>query len=396
VGNTFPIADGDVDEAYPSLAYNTHRRHYLAVWHNDRPGNDDIQARKISEDGNPIGGPFYVAAGPGAERRFPDVAYNPAADQYLVVWEDYNHTSGETTIRGQRLTGTGALLGGGFEIFSGSPSGTPAVAYAGASDKYLVVWWWFDLVGHSIMGRTITAEGVRGTTEYIHEDTGSDAAFQPDVAYCQTRNEHLVVWQAEKSPTDHDIHARRVTGGGMPLNPPAIHVSTLGHDESEPVVAALPVRANRGDYLVAWELDFGPDRGVRTRTVHVAADGSASFGLYQLVGDRPGDERAPAVAGHAGTRRYLVAWQQHVEIDLGLIFLVHDPMSARAVALDGSPLGAGARIVGGWETPHGAIAAGPHGEFLVAFEDVGPAANSGVYGRLWGVRLYLPMVLRRR
>jgi hypothetical protein len=40
---------------------------------------------------------------------------------------------------------------------------------------------------------------------------------------------------------------------------------------------------------------------------------------------------------------------------------------------------------------HSAVTGGPLGDFLVAFDDV---TGSGVYGRLWGNRIYLPLVVR--
>ena len=54
----------------PAVAFNPQRNEYLVVWYNDRVGNDDIQAQRVRANGKLIGGDFFIAAGPGAERRF--------------------------------------------------------------------------------------------------------------------------------------------------------------------------------------------------------------------------------------------------------------------------------------------------------------------------------------
>jgi len=42
------------------------------------------------------------------------------------------------------------------------------------------------------------------------------------------------------------------------------------------------------------------------------------------------------------------------------------------------------------------LTAGPHGDFLVAFDDdPSMSSNMDIYGRLWGNRVYVPLVVRR-
>lgn len=70
------ISDVALDSKNPVVAYNSTREQYLVVWYNDRPGNDDIQAQRLDKNGKPIGGQFFISAGPDHERRYPAVAYN--------------------------------------------------------------------------------------------------------------------------------------------------------------------------------------------------------------------------------------------------------------------------------------------------------------------------------
>jgi hypothetical protein len=82
IGNWFIISGDGEQEVFPVVAYNSQRQEYLVVWYNDRAGNDDIRAQRLSKYGAPLGGPFYISAGSGADRRYPDVAYNSVQDQY--------------------------------------------------------------------------------------------------------------------------------------------------------------------------------------------------------------------------------------------------------------------------------------------------------------------------
>ena len=402
IGYNFTIANNaSLTETYPAVAYNPDREEYLVVWYNDRADNDDIQAQRVSKGGALVGGPFYVAAGSGADRSFPDVAYDGDDQEYLVVWQETNTVSSQTTIRGIRVSGTGSLLTGVFDIFGNDPSQLPAVAYASTAHKYLVVWQWFDLTGNSIMGRTYSpSTGSFGTTQHISQDAGVNPRSQPDVAYCRTRNEFLVAWRQLASGSDWDIYARRISGDGTPLNPASITISTLGHDETAPAVAALPLKSSEGDYLVAWEINTGSETGIDAKTVHVASDGSATVGsLPLIVYDSSLNESAPAVAGNENGNQYLVTWSQHYEIDLGGgMFYIYDGIAGKAVASDGTLLDGTlvdpGTALGGLDADHSAVAAGPLGEFLVAFDDTALTSSRGIYGQLWGHHVYLPLVLR--
>lgn len=113
------------------------------MWWNDRPGNDDIGAQRLDKHGHKIGGTIFISAGPGHERRYPDVAYNTQSQQYMVVWENLQQ-GGYKSIRARRLTGTGASLDANDIVITGDSNlytpVRPAIAYASTSNRYMVVW----------------------------------------------------------------------------------------------------------------------------------------------------------------------------------------------------------------------------------------------------------------
>lgn len=136
IGGTFTVTVDRLEEVYPAAAYNPDRGEYVVVWYNDLAGNDDIHIRAVSKNGSLSWGPVCVACGSGAERRYPGVAYDADAQEYLVVWED------QGDIAGQRIDAVGQLVGGEISIAPYTPPGEgkrPAVAHA-AGNEYLVVW----------------------------------------------------------------------------------------------------------------------------------------------------------------------------------------------------------------------------------------------------------------
>ena len=407
IGSNFTIAnDSSLTETNPAVAYNPDREEYLVVWYNDRAGNDDIQAQRVSKNGALVGNPFYIAAGAGVDRRFPDVAYNSRRNEYLVVWEHLGSSGPE--IHAVPVSATGGVdLSKQVVIATTSPSSAPyrpAVAYAYTSDKYLVVWYDEGVGFSSIWGQVLSSDGaLNGSNFLISEDPGGHERYDPDVAYCRTRNEFLVVWRQLATPSDGDIYARRVTGDGNPLSPDSITISVLLYDETAPAVAALPLKNNEGDYLIVWETNTGSDTDIYDLTVHVASDGTVSLGslLPQIVYDDSENESVPAVAGNESNDQYLVTWKQHYKVDLGGgLFLEFDGIAGKTVSSDGHLVSGTSTDpgvwIGGMDADNSAVAAGPLGDFLVAFDDASFLSSRGIYGQLWGNRIYLPLVTRNK
>ncbi len=396
IGSRFVIHnDGSTEEVAPAIAYNNQRGEYLVVWYNDRPGNDDIQAQRVARNGTLIGGAFYISAGTGAERRYPDVAYNNQLDEYLVVWE---HDAGVgPSVYGRRVSATGQLLGSQDIIFISNPSPSvnylqPAIAYSMTSDRYLLV---FRYDNGNVLWQTLAAydiasdAGSYNSFNIIEWDT-PDLPEQPDVAYNHSRNEFLVTWQQQTAGGgDFDVYARLVKmTGGAGVSGNAFAIANSLDDEIAPSVAAIPTVTDQGQYLVAW----GREAGFLTRDIRgrpVAGDGT--LGTSVILADTPWSEHSPAVAGCESKQQFLAVWVWIPVVTATPIMQVQ----ARTLALDGTPLHDTTYVSGG-QVFQAAVAAGPTGDFLVAFDDneVIGTSNRGIYGRVWGNRVYLPLVVR--
>jgi hypothetical protein len=74
----------------------------------------------------------------------PAVAWNGTANEYLVVWEDgRNSSTRHFDIYGRRVSTAGSPAGGDFRISGPNATaneGYPAVAWSQTANQYLVVW----------------------------------------------------------------------------------------------------------------------------------------------------------------------------------------------------------------------------------------------------------------
>ena len=390
------INDPNILEVSPSIAYNSQREQYLVVWYNDRPGNDDIRAQRISKDGALIGGPFYIAAGAGAERRYPDVAYNSAADQYLVVWE-HEDSWGFVGIHGRRVAGNGQVLDANdIEIRSvGSiyTPGSPAVGYALAANRYLVVWQeafhpsiTTDILGQVVKPSGSPANALEGPQVPISHDPGNQARRKPDLAYNLARNEFLVAWEQYAGGGNEDIYATRVKmAGGLGVLGAPLALATSAKDEWAPAVAAIPKPAGVGQYLVVWHYRYqATDGDILGRMV--AGDGIVGW-PFGVSGIRE-DQKHPAVAANELGEKYVVAWEQE-----SMPPVVFRTIHAQEVDMGGWALGEDFSC-GGLSAANPAVASGRRTSVIV-FDDPEFVGNRGIYGQLWGNRAYLPLVIRR-
>jgi hypothetical protein len=383
------ISEGSEQEVSPSLAYNSQRYEYLAVWYNDRPGCDDVRAQRISAIGKIAGPPFYISAGCNPDRRYPDVAYNSAHDQYLVVWEQQDISSGYS-IRGRRVSGDGQVLDTtdidirsyGYNLYTPTK---PAVAYASTSDRYLVVWaetWHPMPITYDIYGQVIASDGsLEGSRFSI--STGTASLEEPDVAYNRHANRYLVVWQVDTGAL-YDIHGQQVHGGGG-LYQGDITIAYFIKSCTNPAVAAIPASPVDEKFLVVWEVLYAPsDHDIYGRLVK--EDGTTGTDFW-ISWENAVDETSPAITASENNLQYFVSWRSPQGV-------VDKPIKARAISYAGVLLD-GVFEFSGVNADHPALAAGPAGEIIAAWQDQPiSTTNTDIYGRLWGMRVYLPMIIR--
>ncbi|HEV8628988.1 MAG TPA: hypothetical protein VGV61_01635, partial [Thermoanaerobaculia bacterium] len=175
----------------------------------------------------------------------PAVAYNPAANEYLVVWTGHDLTTAESAIYAQRIdAASGAEVGTDFQI-SGSDLnvGYPSVAFNSTSNEYLAVW----VANFAVRGQRLNAAGAQvGDDDF---EIGASSRFEEiGVAYNPTSNQYLVVWSGGEI-----IVGQILSSSGVELAPDDFTISESAVADRGKFKPAVAYGAARNEYLVAWE-----------------------------------------------------------------------------------------------------------------------------------------------
>ena len=287
----------------------------------------------------PINTPFPISNGPEYEEA-PALAYNEVAGEFMVVWQDLR--GGPATgidIYGQRVGGSGELLGSGSSrktiipkspeisretrgfwdiYFSGAASAfvisaasydekDPAIAYDSRRNEYLVVWR-TPAPGGDLYGQRISSDGqLLGESLFVSGAPGLQ--LDPHVAYSSVSDTYLVVWEDWRKDdgtfTQGDIYARRISGDGQLLGDELAVAAVTGR-QVEPALAYAPPS---DEFLVAWrdERDIGRGAGYAIYGQRLAASGEMR-GPSSRISTGTLAAGQPAVAYNETAGEFLVVW----------------------------------------------------------------------------------------
>jgi hypothetical protein len=213
-------------EGHPAVTWNATENEYFVVWQDTRRYATlgwEIFGRRLGGAATPLGGDRRLTgAGSTDDDVTPAVAWSPATNRYVVVWESARDApSRGTDVYGRRVLATGAVAGRDFRISGRAATGDegePAIAWDGASAGFLVVW--HD--GRNLATRSMDVQGA-----WLHPNgfpeggnfriSGPDAVrdeWSPGIAWNGASGEFLVVWQDWRSQAarDFDVYGRRIAG----------------------------------------------------------------------------------------------------------------------------------------------------------------------------------------
>lgn len=165
IGDRITIcSDSSSDARNPRVAYDSEHHIFLVVWddmrNSDAGGNHwDIYGQRVNaETGALLGGNFRITEA-GEEAWWPDVAYSPIGDHFLVVWARRLGTG--RTHRGQRVEYDGDLLGSAFDISQTDDTfyRRPGVCYWPGMSRFLVVYAEDDAMGQLVAGEAGGGDG---------------------------------------------------------------------------------------------------------------------------------------------------------------------------------------------------------------------------------------------
>ncbi|NJL74307.1 MAG: T9SS type A sorting domain-containing protein [Saprospiraceae bacterium] len=348
IGNDFAISNVSASNQvqYASVAYNSQKQEYLAVWAGTynasgvNPAEPEIWGQRINAvNGSLIGNNFRISdMGPDNQTSYgasaPEVAYNRVNNTYLVVWYGDDNTAplvvNEAEIFGQLLDADGNAIGtNDFRISSmGDDSESnpllrreydakfPALTYNATNNEFLVVWYGDDVVNEDIeiWGQRINANtgaeiGNDFQISMIDLNNATHVNDDPSVIWNSDNNEYLVTWHAGNFDTKvYEIIGQRVSATGT-LTGSNFMISNSDGKAREAAAAYNP---NDNEYLVIWASNEGSSE-YRINGQRINATGTAidSDFLISTNGEdviRYLDTHVAAIAYDAMKNEFSIVW----------------------------------------------------------------------------------------
>ena len=310
ISETTPDASFLRSAVNAAVAYDSTNNRYLVVWTSDddlvADNHTEVFGQLLTNTGADFGSDFRISnMGLNTDvygANSPAVAFNPAAGEYLVVW-DGDHTSpgdNEFEIFGQLIAASGAELGSDFQISEMGPvpstalgAAAASVAYDPVSQQFLVVWTGADVVqgDAEVWGQRISSAGAAvGRSDYrISEVAGPAPDYQAgnaDVATGGT-SQMLVLWRATSQtlmiPTEQEVFGQRFDMDNDAPSPGYCCGGTIDYTEGSPAMIIVD-QAALGDDSEDFETG--------NLTVSLTANGGAA--------DRLGIRNQGSGAGQIG------------------------------------------------------------------------------------------------
>jgi hypothetical protein len=265
-GEVIDISTATTYETSPAVAYNSAANEWLVVWDSASDvHNRDINAAILDADGV-VQNEFTIANGLDDQAN-PSVAYGSNYGEYLAVWEHLAYTSENLNLVAQLVAEDGSPVGEVIPISTWEYEQVlPELDYNPDLDEFMIVWedhHWAWGAAADIYGQRVSADGTLAGGNFGISWEGGNLRLRPDIAYNTNTQEYLVIWEYEHSPSDHDVYQRRVSRTGE-LPDAEIPISNESSWEGLPALAV----GNEYAFLVVWE----DHRDISTRNANIYGD----------------------------------------------------------------------------------------------------------------------------
>jgi hypothetical protein len=268
IGAPFPIITAVDKQIDPSLAYNSTDDEYLVVYGNEWAGGlRDIAAQRINASDGSLISWANIATGTGEDRDTPDVAYNPARNQYLIT---YTKFPSPINIRGKVALANldGVSISPEIELCcTGIPGAQWGTQVATGPDEFLVTFQ-IGLFNGPIYGRRVSGEGTPlgpASAFDISSTYPSGINFSQALAYGAEYG-YLVAISLQPEPTQKsNVYGRYVMAGSDSAAGGEFGIDLTEFSQNNPSVSCTP----SGDCLVVYEDNWpdGTDYEIRARFV---------------------------------------------------------------------------------------------------------------------------------
>jgi len=313
VGQEITVSQEDNDEFLPAVAYDSVHDRYLVVFHVSSPLQGRWVVGKLFNASGLVLAEFDIAFedSPPKDNAQAAAAFDPVNQRYLVTWvHDKNGDGSDYDIQARLIPWNGpsdTLQAFDVCTFT-SNQWNPRTAYAGTQQEFLITWWNEGTGGVSSYvsaQRVSPSGGLLGSTITIA--SGTKERVGPDVAYNQSRNEYLIVYQLMEVDGG-DIYAVRMNAGGSILGGGEFGVAAWPDPETVPSVAAS---AAADEWAVVWQSDSGINgENIYARRLWVDGSGTIQFAPPVEVYASGLDEDQPEISANPADREYMITWRK--------------------------------------------------------------------------------------
>jgi hypothetical protein len=309
LGNEKAVSVFNYQECRPQVAHDANHDEFLFAWRVDATSSSVVLVQWLHSDGS------SVTWSPSEDLSNPRdavqaaVAWDPVDEVYLVVWsKDYFGDASDWDIYGQ-IIGRGDSANNPPPFFiaqTGFNEWNPRVAFSETSGEFLVTWW---AEGSGTTDDSVHAQRVAPAGNLLNSSiavsTGTGDSKYPDIAYNQSRDEYLIVFQHMGG--SWDISGTRLTGTGAVVGSGTFGIAEWSSPETLPRVASIPVDDEWG---IVWQSeDNTGDTAIYARRMWVDGSGNNHFVAPVLISNTTSPERAPDIAAYPEGNEYLVSYE---------------------------------------------------------------------------------------
>ncbi|MFQ5855005.1 MAG: hypothetical protein ACE5LU_05095 [Anaerolineae bacterium] len=303
----FAVISAPGNQVHPQLAYNPNAQQHMVVWSDEQ----DIFAQRLSRQGqaNPPIIPISTARG---RQDWPAVAFDPAQDRYLVIWDDdRNAAFTGHDLWGRFFDPNGAPMGAEFIVITAPGNQRqPRLVFNSTQQSYLLVW--RDsrnaaATGLDIWGQLLFNSGLRRGGSFSISTAPADQS-DPAVAFNPSSNDYVVYWSDNRDPESKNLYGQRLAPGPGAANKRGREIDRLVDNDSNQFAPSLSFDEGQNEYLVVWCDDRGgPETFLDLMIRRLGGNGFPSAETDSFV-STTGDQASSGLAYDSDARVNLAVW----------------------------------------------------------------------------------------
>ena len=310
IGGPFYISAGkDHDRWKPDIAYNSMNDQYLVVWEDFDNASlvtgNSIRARVVTGTGEVQGKSDIIIRAKSSldTPSDPAVAYASVTNRYLVVWHEVSHVGTPThRIFGQFINPQGGLIGGVKEIGKSTQlMSPPDVAYSARDNRFMVAWQQFNPTtkNYDVKGQRVSGDGDLWGPLGTYMDSGSACegpvvAAMPNDASDKT---YIIAWiHHVPGMNGYGIVYVNQAGDQRGWSQALSSTGTRRH-------ISIAANLNSQTFFIGYQYDTG----IMDKSVWLFQVSAETFWLSDFQIPGPANDFPVIAAGPTGD--YLVVWQ---------------------------------------------------------------------------------------